>query len=84
MVRHEIVVDERGPGEWIVEVPGHRRPLHVYRFGPFDWLVSEVGRTSEGRGVDLSRALAALSAGAALVVWGRLVADALEPGEESP
>jgi hypothetical protein len=76
------VVDERGPGEWIVAVPGHERPLHVYRLGPADWLVSEVGRDSEGRGDDLGRALAALSAGAALVVWGRLVADALDAGEE--
>jgi sarcosine oxidase gamma subunit len=81
---YEVVIDQCGPGEWIVAVPGHDRPLHVYRLGPADWLVSEVGRSSEGRGGDLSRALAALAAGAALVVWGRLVADALDAGGEAP
>lgn len=80
---YEVVVDECGPGEWIVDVPGHDRPLHVYRLGPANWLVSEVGRRSEGRGGDLSRALAAVSAGAPLAVWGHLVADALDVGEEA-
>jgi hypothetical protein len=79
---HDVVVDECGPGEWIVDVPRHDRPLHVFRLGPADWLVSEVGRSSEGRGGDLSRALAALADGATLVGWGPLVADALDAGEE--
>ena len=77
------MVDVCGPGEWIVDVPGHDRPLHVFRLGSADWLVSEVGCGSEGRGGDLSRALAALPAGATLVVWGGLVADALDGGEEA-
>lgn len=80
---YEVAVDQCGPGEWIVAVPGHDRPLHVYRLAPADWLVSEVGRSSEGRGGDLSRALAGLAAGATLVVWGRLLADALDAGGEA-
>jgi hypothetical protein len=58
-------------------------PTGRFPWPPSDWLVSEVGRDSEGRGGDLSRALAALSAGAALVVWGRLLTEALAAGEES-
>ena len=79
----EILVDVRGSGEWTVDVRGRERPLNVYRLGPDDWLVSEVGRSCEGRGGDLSRALAALAAGAALVVWGRRLADALDVSQGS-
>jgi hypothetical protein len=57
-----ILVDVRGPGEWVVGVSAHGRWLHVYRLAVADWLVSEVGRETEGRGPDLERALAALSA----------------------
>lgn len=44
------------------ELPADVRSLHVYRLAAADWLVSEVGRTTEGRGSDLRRALADLSA----------------------
>jgi len=77
-----IVVDVRGPGEWIVGVPAGGRSLHVYRLAPADWLVSEVGRGNEGRGTDLNQALAALSAGISSPDWWDVIARALD-GEES-
>ncbi len=69
-------VETRGPGEWIVGA-GDGRPLHVYRLASGDWLVSEVGRASEGRGVDLARALSALSAVGEPSGWWSTVAQAL-------
>ena len=57
----ELAVDARGSGEWIVAIPDEARSLHVYRLAPGDWLVSEVGRSSEGRGRDLREALTKLS-----------------------
>src|SRR4051812_9756356 len=76
--RYAVVVDECGRGEWIVDVPGHDRPLHVDRLAPTG-LAGLRGRAQQrGRGGDLSRALAALSTGATLVVWARLVADVVE------
>jgi hypothetical protein len=78
-----VVVDVRGPSEWIVGVPAGGRSLHVYRLAPADWLVSEVGRGSEGRGADLKQALAALSAGASYPEWWEAVAGALE-GDGEP
>ncbi len=74
----QVVVDGRAPGEWIVGLPSGGRSLHVYRLAPADWLVSEVGRPSEGRGTDLRQALAALSAGLASPDWWDLVAGALD------
>jgi hypothetical protein len=77
-----IVVDARGPGEWIVSLRGGDRSLHVYRLAPADWLVSEVGRANEGRGIDLRQAIAALSPGVPSPDWWSLAARALEESEE--
>jgi hypothetical protein len=74
---HEVLIEVRGSGEWIVGVPGCKQPLHLYQLGPADWLASEVGRSNEGRGGDLRQALAALSAEVAAADWWRVVADAL-------
>jgi hypothetical protein len=71
------VVDVCGPGEWIVGVSSGGRSLHVYRVAPGDWLVSEVGRDTEGLGADLAQALAALAAGAPRAIWWDSVAEAL-------
>jgi hypothetical protein len=56
-----LVVEPRGPDEWIVGAATGGRHLHVYRVGPGDWLVSEVGRGTEGRGRDVAGALVALA-----------------------
>jgi hypothetical protein len=77
------MIEMRGPAEWIVEVPRGGRALHVYRIGPADWLVSEVGRPNEGRGTDLKRALAALGAAAWPSDWWDAVARALDGDEQS-
>ncbi len=76
------VVDKRGPGEWIVSLPGGDRSLHVYRLAAADWLVSEVGRANEGRGTDLRQAVDALSLGVLSPEWWSMAALALEDGEE--
>jgi len=77
-----LVIDVRGPGEWIVGTPAGGRSLHVYRLARGDWLVSEVGRGNEGRGRDLQQALAALSAGwstgARVPDWWGLLAETLD------
>ena len=52
-----LVIETASPDEWIVTAPAGGRALHVYRLADGDWLVSEVGRGSEGRGPDLSAAL---------------------------
>lgn len=57
----ELAVEARGAGEWIVSAPDRSGALHVYRLGPGDWLVSEVGQENEGRGRRLEGALAMLS-----------------------
>jgi hypothetical protein len=72
-----VVVDLRGPGEWIVHPPAAGRSLHVYRLARADWLVSEVGCGNEGRGADLQHALSALSAGVAPPAWWSVVAVTL-------
>jgi sarcosine oxidase gamma subunit len=72
-----IVVDVRGPGEWIVGAPSGERSLHVYRLAPGDWLVSEVGHESEGRGTDLRQAITVLSAGGSSPDWWGAVPEAL-------
>jgi hypothetical protein len=56
--------------------------LHVYRLAPTDWLVSEVGRGSEGRGRNLRQALAALSAGVSSPDWWDLAVGVLDDEEE--
>jgi hypothetical protein len=58
------------------------RSLHVYRLAHGDWLVSEVGQDNEGRGKDLTHALAALSVGASPPDWWGVVAAALDGDEE--
>jgi hypothetical protein len=75
---HGVVVEVRGPGEWIVGTPAGGRRLHVYRVAADDWLVSEVGRRSEGRGADLARAIAALGGEGPACEWWLLVPAALE------
>ena len=77
------IVDDRGPGEWIVNVPERGRPLHVYRLGPADWLVSEVGRGNEGRGPDLKHALAALSARVWPAEWSEAVSEVLGSNQQA-
>jgi hypothetical protein len=76
-VDQSVLVEARGPAEWIVDAPAGGRSLHVYRLASTDWLVSEVGRGSEGRGSDLPEALAALSAGVSSPEWWDLVTEAL-------
>ena len=73
-----LVVEARGPGEWIVGAPKDGRRLHVYRVGVDDWLVSEVGRGTEGRGSDVARALTALARSGSSRDWWRYVSAALE------
>jgi hypothetical protein len=77
-----LYVEVRGPGEWIVRSSPAERSLHVYRVAPADWLVSEVGRPSEGRGVDLEHALLALKGDTGPRDWWRSVSDALGVAED--
>lgn len=77
-----IVIEPRGQGEWIVSAPPDTGSLHVYRLGPADWLVSEVGRGNEGRGAALSEALATLATGASRPEWWEGIAALLDDGEE--
>ncbi len=70
-----VVVDTRGDDEWIAGLAKGARSLHIYRLGAGEWLVSEVGRDNEGRGSNLTQALAALSAGTASPEWWLTVAD---------
>jgi hypothetical protein len=72
-----VLVDARGPGEWIVFSPEGGRSLHVYRLEPCDWLVSEVGVGNEGRGRDLQRALRMLATAGAPPDWWDAVVGAL-------
>jgi sarcosine oxidase gamma subunit len=74
----QVTLEARGPGEWIVAAPAGGRALHVYRLAPADWLVSVVGRDSEGRGADLKQALAALSTGVPRDPWWDLAAEMLD------
>ena len=78
-----VVVELRGPGEWIVGTRDGERALHVYRVAPGDWLVSEVGRGNEGRGSDLALALAALSAGISAPAWWTSVPAVLGDGNRA-
>ncbi len=70
-----VVVEPRGPGEWIVAGPADGRSLHIFRLAPGDWLVSEVGRGNEGRGSGLREALVALAAEVCAPDWWELVAE---------
>ncbi len=79
-----VVIDVRGPGEWIVDTPAGGRSLHVYRLAPADWLVSEVGCGNEGRGRNLEQALAALSAEDSSPDWWDLLADMLDGSKQRP
>jgi hypothetical protein len=64
-----VILESPSPDEWIVGTRTGERALHVYRVADGDWLVSEVGRGSEGRGSDLSAALTALRAGTSAPHW---------------
>jgi hypothetical protein len=79
---HELVVEVRGPAEWILLAPTFAHALHVFRLGPADRLVSEVGRDTEGRGADLKQAVVALSAHAPSTDWWGAVAEALEATDQ--
>src|ERR1700735_5276370 len=74
----QVVIDPLGPGEWIVILPERSLSLHVYELGPADWLVSEVGRSSEGRGTDLKQALQELSTSASVPECWEAVPEALD------
>jgi hypothetical protein len=78
-----ILIEVRGRGEWIAESVPRDRALHIYRLSVGDWLVSEVGRDSEGRGSTLRAALTALSAGVPAPDWWELLLDTLDRGVES-
>jgi hypothetical protein len=81
----QLDIEAHGAGEWIVRSAAHARALHVYQLTPGDWLVSEVGRGSEGRGPDLAHALRALAAEAYAPAWWELVASELtEHARSSP
>jgi hypothetical protein len=71
-----VVVETAAEDEWIVGARAHRA-LHVYRFPGTGWLVSEVGRVNEGRGVSLKDALAALAGDSPAPDWWRSVPEAL-------
>ena len=77
-----ILIEVRGRGEWIADPALGGRSLHVYRLGAADWLVSEVGRDSEGRGSTLKAALAVLSVGVSAPDWWELLLDTLDRGAE--
>ena len=64
-----VIIESPSPDEWIVGTQTGERALHVYRVADGDWLVSEVGRGSEGRGTDLANALRALRADAPAPHW---------------
>jgi hypothetical protein len=78
----KLVLDVLGHNEAIVGTAAGGRSLHVYRLEPGDWLVSEVGRCTEGRGTSLSQALAALSALAAGPDWWELIVELLASEDE--
>jgi hypothetical protein len=73
-----LVVEVRGPGEWIVGVRTGGRRLHVYRVADDDWLVSEVGLRNEGRGADIARAINALGEVGPDCDWWHVVPAALK------
>ena len=56
-----VVIASPSADEWIVGERRGGRALHIYRVTPTDWLVSEAGRSNEGRGDELERALTALA-----------------------
>jgi hypothetical protein len=80
----QVVIEPQGAGEWIASGPPGGRALHVYRLAARDWLVSEVGRGSEGRGADLPAALAALAARVRPGAWWDGVAEALSRSRPDP
>jgi hypothetical protein len=71
-----VVVETAAEDEWIVGAHA-QRALHVYRFPGTGWLVSEVGRVPEGRGVSLKEALATLAGDSPAPDWWRSVPEAL-------
>lgn len=77
----QLLLDARGAGEWIVSAQAGGPALHVYRLGEADWLVSVVGRGSEGRGRSLAHALGALAASVAALDWWSAVPALIDEGE---
>jgi len=73
-----IIVEVTNADEWIVTASCGGRSLHVFRVTAGDWLVSEVGRRTEGRGADLDEALAALSRAQPAADWWRGIPAALK------
>ncbi len=73
-----LAVEAAGPGEWIVNPPSAGRALHVFRVSPCDWLVSEVGRGTEGRGADVAEAIAGMSINGYAPDWWQAVPAALD------
>ncbi len=67
-----------------MQAPAGRASLHVYRLARRDWLVSEVGRGSEGRGASLPQALRALSAAVPPADWWEAAADMLSGAADTP
>jgi hypothetical protein len=78
-----VIVESPSPDEWIVGTRTGERALHVYRVAGGDWLVSEVGRGTEGRGPDLSAALMALRAGAPAPDWWDSIPSAIGETHDS-
>jgi len=74
----QVDLEPRGAGEWIARPPEDGPALHIYELAPADWLVSEVGQTSEGRGSDVGSALAALARGGSTPAWWQAVVKALD------
>ncbi len=78
-----IIVESPSPDEWIVGTRTGGRALHIYRVAGGDWLVSEVGRGTEGRGSDLTGALIALLAGAPAPDWWSSIPMAIGDASDS-
>jgi hypothetical protein len=74
----QVNLETRDTGEWIALPPDGGRSLHIYELAPADWLVSEVGDDSEGRGSDVKSALAALAAGRLAPSWWQAVVEAID------
>ncbi|HUH80868.1 MAG TPA: hypothetical protein VLZ06_06030 [Solirubrobacteraceae bacterium] len=74
----QVDLEARGAGEWIARPPGDGAALHIYELAATDWLVSEVGQTSEGRGSDVRSALAALARGRSAPAWWQGVVETLD------
>ena len=82
--QHQLAVELRSAGEWIVGRDGGDRRLHVYRLGADDWLISEVGRQNEGRGANFKQALIALAAVGWPAEWAAALTEAVAVKDDRP